>query len=123
MRQRTYVVAALIAALALTLFTIPYVLRKETITTTATFSILSGGAQSAAGEWINVRLDLEGALTWTGHSFAVNGSGQYDYLELKCSIHVEFSNAEDVAIDYIMIKAVDHLDGSYYEYTLASTWP
>ena len=118
-RGRTYVVAAIIAALALTLFTIPHTLPYERLDR-FDLGTLTARVGSGSGEWINVRLDLEGALTWTGHSFAVNGSGQYDYLELKCSIHVEFSNAEDVAIDYIKIKAVDHLDGSYHVYTLAS---
>ena len=116
---RTYVAAAIIAALALTLFTIPHMLPYERLDS-FDLGTLTAHAGSGSGEWINVRLDLEGALTWTGHSYAVNGTGQYDYLTLKCSIHVEFSNAEDVVIDYIMIKAVDDIDGSYYVYTLAS---
>ena len=120
--HRTYVVAALIAALALTLFTIPHVLPHKLLTDKLDLGTLTAHAGSGS-EWINIRLDLESALTWSGHSYTVNGSGPYDYVQLKCSIHVEFDNVENVVIDFIGIKAVDHLDGSYHVYTLASNEP
>ena len=118
-RGRTYVAAAIIAALALTLFTIPHMLPYERLDR-FDLGTLTARVGSGSGEWINVRLDLEGALTWTGHSYSVNGTGDYSYVELICIIHVEFTNVENVVIDYIKIKAVDDIDGSYHVYTLAS---
>ena len=115
--RRTWVVAALIAALALTLFAVPYLLGSEIIETT--FGTLYANARGNTGEWISVKLDLGGALR-TGHSWTVNGSGSYLYLVLKCSIHVEFTNVENVVLEYVKIKAVDYVDGSYYVYVLTN---
>jgi len=122
MGARAWVVAAIIAVLALALFIMPFLAplapSGQLEQSLAKLSLTSDGG--VAGERISVELDLTGTFV-PGHSYAVNGSGHYENLELACTLAVEYENAEDVVINYVRIRAEDCLDGSYYTYPLASS--
>ena len=117
--RKAYMVAGLFCVLAIALAILPQLLSSSTPSELWLHGLpITMAANSGQGEWIEVRLSLSSTYR-PGHSYAVNGTGEYDNVELKCFIHVEFSNVENVVINYIKIKAVDGVDGSYYEYTLA----
>jgi len=118
-RDRPWVVAALIVALALTLFAIPYITQEKVVREYIVLKTLDMRVYNILGELMDIKLDIGGELAWSGHSYYVNGSGPYENLEFKCSIHVEFSNVENVKISYIKIRAVCRQSLNYHEYTLA----
>ena len=104
MKQRAFAVAALLAALAITLIALPYVALMLAPPTESQLGSLQAEASTAHGEWVTINIKLKSLTKW-GASYYVNGSGSYTYLKITVSLTVGYENCQDVLIDYADVKA------------------